>query len=83
MLSGFPSQVFPVQADDCSPGRSRRGQVQKEEDSLPRREAGGLGGGTALVGRPYHLQQKSLILDILTDNHNTKFLEDIVNSATV
>ena len=84
-LSSCQAQDFPAQADCCSPGRSRRGQVQMEEDSLHCQESGGLGGGTARVRLPYHLQQKSLILilDIVTENHPTKFLKDVVNSVTV
>ena len=34
-LSNYQAQAFAVQADYCFSGRSRRGQVQKEEDSPP------------------------------------------------
>ena len=52
-LSDYQALVFPVQAGCCSPGRRRRGQVQKEEDSLPGQESGGLDGGTAFLGHLY------------------------------
>ena len=55
-LSGCPSQVVPFQGD-CSPlGRSRREQVQREEDCLPCQESGGPGGGTTLVRRCSYLE---------------------------
>ena len=56
-LSSYQARVFPAQAGCCSPGRSRMGQAQMEEDFLPDQESDGLGGGKTLVRLPGHLQQ--------------------------
>ena len=56
ILSGYQAQISSVQAGFSPPGRSRRGQEQKEEDSLPCQESGGSGGGITLSRLHCHLQ---------------------------
>ena len=53
------AQVLLVPEGYCPPGRSRRGQVQTEEDFLPCQASGGLGEGTALLRLHCHLQRES------------------------
>ena len=53
--SGYPSREVPFQGGCFPLGRSRRGQVQREEDFLPCPESGGPDGATALVRHYWQL----------------------------
>ena len=52
-LLGSQALGFSVQAGHCPTGRSRKEQVQTEEDGPSRLEPGGLDGGTAFVRHLY------------------------------
>ena len=78
--SSCPSQVVAFQGG-CSPlGRSRREQVQREEDCLPCQESGGPGGGTALGRRCWHLEGK---FRNKIKIYITKAFVDVLNGVTI